>query len=298
MRRRVFSVLFAAAVLCLSGCAKPEGVDGNLTNGWPLPPQPKLPMPTAPACYDVSDQEPDTIGKWPAPVDCTRPHTVETVYLGQFSGTEASRTAPPPSGGAERRAAYEQCGREVKTYLGGDWRSGRLKLSLVLPSDLHWEAGARWFRCDLVEFKDYEDFGVAVSRTASVKNGLAGENALALGCVKVAANGDEIDRLDLVACASPHEGEFAGVYDHPEGEYPTDKAAREQADKNGCRQVIAAYAGVPYDGNLQYRTGVVTIAFSKAAWELGNRGVRCYLWAPKAVSGSLKGAGTGGLPIN
>jgi hypothetical protein len=197
-----------------------------------------------------------------------------------------------------RRAAYEQCQREAKTYLGGDWRSGRLKLSLVLPSDVHWEAGARWFRCDLVEFKDSENFSVAVSRTASLKNGLTGDSSLSLGCVNVAANGDEIERLDSVACASPHDGEFAGVYDHPDGGYQTDKAARLQADQNGCQQVIAAYAGVPYDGNLRYRTGLVTIAFSKAAWELGNRGVLCYLWAPKAVSGSLKGAGTGGLPIN
>jgi hypothetical protein len=62
--------------------------------------------------------------------------------------------------------------------------------------------------------------------------------------------------------------------------------------------VVASYAGIPNDSNFTYRTGQVATPFNKASWELGNRGVRCYIWLNKNVSNSLKGVGTGGLPIN
>ncbi len=296
MRKAVIGVVLLAMMLALSGCGKPAGVDGNLTNNWPLPPEPKIPVPTAPACYQLDVEDPTDVAKWPPPVDCTTAHTVETIFVGEFTDV-ADRTTPPPSGGPERRAAFEQCTSEASSYLGGDWRAGRLELYLVVPSDLHWGAGARWYRCDLLEYRDLEDFPV-VSRTASLKGGLADGSDLRLGCATVTASGDTVDKVMPATCTAAHNGEFAGVYDHPDGPYPTDQAARSKANLDGCRGVVAAFTGIPNDSNFQYRTGQVASPFSKAAWELGNRGVRCYVWTPKNVSASLKGVGTAGLPIN
>ena len=265
MRRRVIAVtVLVTAALALAGCAKPAGVDGNLVNGWALPAEPKIPVPTAPACYD---------------------------------GDAAQRTSPPPSGGPDRRTAFGLCSTQAKDYLGGDWRTGRMELFLVLPSELHWDAGARWYRCDIVEYRDLEDFAV-VDRNGSMKGGLLGASDLKLGCATVTASGDSIDKVLPIACSTAHNGEFTGVYDHPDGEYPTDATARSKANLDGCRAVVAAYTGVPNDKDFQYRAGQVASPFSKAAWEIGNRGVRCYVWTPKTFTTSLKGAGVGGLPIN
>jgi hypothetical protein len=63
--------------------------------------------------------------------------------------------------------------------------------------------------------------------------------------------------------------------------------------------VIASFAHIPNDDKFRYRVGQVTYGFGKADWDLGNRGVRCYVWMDnKAFTKSLRGVGTGGLPIN
>ena len=58
------------------------------------------------------------------------------------------------------------------------------------------------------------------------------------------------------------------------------------------------YTGVPDDGDLQYRTGVISLPGSEDVWALGDRGVRCYLWLEGAeLTTSLKGKGVKSLPI-
>ena len=302
MRRKALGAmaLATAVALALAGCAKPAGVDGNLTNGWAMLPEAKIAVPTAPACYTANDDDLTTITKWPEAVECTASHNVELIYVGQFTDADASNSSgAPASGSAGRRKAYEDCAAKAKAYLGDDWRAGRLELTLDVPIAQHWEAGARWYRCDVQEYKDLEDYQV-LTRTKSVKDGLAGgAGELRLGCLTVTETASkEIDKMLPVTCSTSHNGEFAGVWEAPDAAYPTDATARRNANLNGCRGVVAAYAGIPNDSNFTYRTGQVATPFNKAAWELGNRGVRCYIWLNKNVSNSLKGVGTNGLPIN
>ena len=74
-------------------------------------------------------------------------------------------------------------------------------------------------------------------------------------------------------CATAHNGEFAGVYDAPDGPWPTDAATAGTARLDGCRAVVASFAGIPNDTNFQYRTGQIVTPFTEADWEMGNRGV-------------------------
>lgn len=301
MRRNVIGVsllvMTFALTAGLTGCSRPVGVDGSLTNHWALPPEPKVPVPMDHVCYNQQTEDPSEVAKWNAPVPCTEAHTVETVRVGTFAGADAERTTPPLSAGPERRRAYEDCSAYAKTFLGDDWRVGRLDLFLVLPSELNWDAGARWYRCDLMEYGDLKDMPV-VTRTATLGGGLAAGSDLRLTCATVSGTGDSVDRVMPAPCGTPHNGEFAGVYDRPDGAYSADPTARSKSNLDGCRPVVAAFTGLANDGDLQYRTGQVASSFSKAAWELGNRGVRCYVWIPRTVSSSIKGAGPGGLPIN
>ena len=289
--------VLGAATLLLSACGNPSGTDGSLINNWKAMPDAAIPTPVAGACYSVTTDDPASVTKWPAPVECTAAHSVETVFVGRFTGDEANQASAPSSGSAGRRTAYETCATEAKTYLGDDWRNGRLDLSVVLPIALHWQGGARWFRCDVMEYKDLNDYDV-VQRTASLKGGLSGERAVGLGCLTVTVTSDNrVDKMIPIACTSAHNGEFAGVYDLPDGPYPSGDAARK-ARLDGCAPVIAAYAKVPNDSELTFRIGWISSPFSEVEWGLGNHGVRCYAHKATNLTKSIKGVGAAGLPAD
>lgn len=284
--------------LLLSACGNPAGTDGNLTNNWKAMPDAVIPTPVAGACYDVTTDNPTTVTKWPAPVECTATHTVETVYVGTFTGAEANESSAPSTGSAGRRSAYETCASEAKSFLGDDWRTGRLELSVVLPIALHWQGGARWFRCDLMEYKDLNDYAV-VPRTASLKGGLTGERPVGLSCITVTTTSDnKIDKMTPIACNATHNGEFAGVFDLPDTPYPTDRAAASKARLDGCAPVVAAFANVPNDADLSFRVGWISSPFTEIEWGLGNRGVRCYAHSADPLTKSIKGIGAAGLPAD
>jgi Septum formation len=282
------------AALLLSACGNPAGTDGNLTNNWKAMADAVIPTPKAGSCYNVETDDPASVTKWPVPVECTTTHTVETAYVGAFTGDDANQSSAPSNGSAGRRKAYEQCAAEAKTFLGDDWRAGRLELTVVLPIALHWQGGARWFRCDLMEYKDLNNYEV-VKRTASLKGGLSGDRPVGLSCMAITITSDnKVGDMNPVACTTAHNGEFAGVYDLPDGPFPTDPKVR----LDGCAPVVAAFANVPNDADLSYRTGWISSPFSEVDWGLGNRGVRCYAHKSTNMTKSIKGVGPAGLPAD
>jgi hypothetical protein len=291
-------VLGAAAALILAGCGgRPPGVDGNLTNNWPPMPEAKLPVPADHACYALTDPAPGAF-KLPPAVDCGAQHNMETIHVGTLTGGDATADAPPPDGSPPQQRAYADCAKVAKDFVGDDWRNGRIGLDLVMPTSGQWDAEARWYRCDLVEFKDLDSYDV-VSRGGSMKDALAGARPVALGCFKATTKGADIDTMTAVDCATGHNTEFAGVWEAPAGAYPADATQRQKIQLDGCRGVIASFTGIPNDDKLRYRVGQITYGFGKADWDVGNRGVRCYIWMDsKTFTKSLKGAGTAGLPIN
>ena len=303
MRRAVVvcGVLTAVAMLLAAcGTATPVGTDRDLVNNWPMLPTATLIPPTAPACYALPDGTASIdVATWPAVVACTDPHSVELISVGQFA--DPDRPVPPGAGSPELRAAFAKCSLDAVALVGGDWRTGRLALSVDVPYPALWDAGARWYRCDLQALADLDRF-TPVSRSASLAGVLAPGGELVPGCVTVTlpagGGAGEIDRLKPVAsCTVPHDAEFAGIFEPPDGPYPDDLNVRTELYLSGCRPQVAAYVGVPFDENFRSRTGLITMPFDKGAWELGNRAVRCYVWPPKPVGTSLKGAGTRALPI-
>lgn len=298
MRRWIAAIaLGGATALTFSGCGNPAGVDGDLTDDWVAVSEPKPFVPPAEVCHSGDYSDVAYLSSF-NPVDCATSHRLETVHVGEFTGGAASASAPPKKGSPEIRAAYAECDAKAKEFVGSDWRNGRLWLGIVLPSPQAWTGGSRWFRCDITEVNNVEDNGDTTSRTGSVKGALKTASPLSLGCYQVKlARDSSIDTMPGIQCTRDHNSEFAGVYSAPEGAYPS-KSTDWDKLHNECRKVIAKYAGVPNDGNLKYRTGVVSLPGNADEWEGGNRGVRCYLWlSERKVNRSLKGAGTTGLPI-
>jgi hypothetical protein len=299
MRRWLTAVTLAGATgLLLAGCGKPAGVDGSLVNDWAPLAAPTSFTPPSGVCQTDNFAATAHLSSF-NPVDCAASHRLETVHVGTFAGAAAHRTTPPPQGSAEMRSAFAECDTAATEYLGGEWRTGRLWLGVALPSATAWTGGSRWFRCDISEMSSVEDNGDVVSRTSTVKGTLSSPSPLNLGCygAQLSANGST-GSMPAADCRKAHNAEFVGVWKAPDISYPA-KAVDWTRFYSECRTLVAHYAGVPDDGNLQYRIGVVALPNGPDEWNAGNRGVRCYLWlSGRTLTRSIKGAGTSGLPIN
>ncbi|GAA2714571.1 septum formation family protein [Micromonospora olivasterospora] len=295
--RRALTAVFAAlvAVAPLAGCGAAAGIDGDLTDDWAVPPPAGPFVPAAGVCQVADFTDVVTLAAY-EPVECAVAHRVETVHVGVF---RAGRGGPPAADSAELRSAFADCDAQASGYVGDDWRAGRLRLAVALPSPVGWASGARWYRCDLVEVDTVEAGAKVVSRTGSLRDTLkAPASPLRLGCHRTAADaGRGPQALVPVACGTRHDAEFVGVWKAPDKPYP----ARD-ADwiplYAGCRSVLARYVGVPDDDDLRFRSGVVVRPPGAGRWRVGDRGVRCYLWlSDRTVTASLRGAGPAGLPV-
>ncbi|MEU7945187.1 septum formation family protein [Micromonospora taraxaci] len=295
MRRAMTTVIVAAgAALLLVGCAGSGGLDGDLTDDWAALPPPSAFTPSAGVCQAADFTEVVTLASY-EPVDCAGPHRLETVHVGAFP---VERASAPASGSAELRGAFAECDTRATGYVGDDWRAGRLRLSVALPSSPGWGAGSRWFRCDLTELTTTEAGATVVVRSGSLRDALKGPSGLRLGCqqTRVAA-GRSVQTLVPVECARQHDAEFVGVWRAPDVPYPT-RDSDWAPLYTECRSALSRYVGVPDDADLRFRSGVVVRPPGAGRWKVGDRGVRCYLWlSNRTVTASLKGAGPAGLPV-
>ncbi|GAB3856241.1 hypothetical protein GCM10029963_52240 [Micromonospora andamanensis] len=290
---RTLVTTFIVAAL-LSGCGSTGGLDGDLVDDWAALPPPGPFTPAAGVCHEADFAEVVPLGAY-APVDCAAPHRVETVHVGAFP---AARDEPPSTGSAELRTAFADCDNRANGYVGDNWRAGRLRLAVAVPSEPGWGAGSRWYRCDLMEVSTVEAGARVVLRTGSLRDALRTASPLRLSCQQTRTDGGGVvQTLVPVACTERHDAEFAGVWAAPDRPYPT-RSAQWAPFYAGCRSVLARFAGLPDDDDLVFRTDVVVRPPSAGRWRVGDRGIRCYLWlSDRRVTGTLKGAGPGELPV-
>ncbi|WP_232533890.1 septum formation family protein [Plantactinospora sp. KBS50] len=298
MRRLMVGVSALLAGLVLAGCGAPAGLDGDLLDDWKPMGEPEAFVPPAGVCYPDDFAETAYVSSF-TPVDCTSSHRFETVHVGTFTGAVADRAKPPAQGSADLRSAFNACDGKASDYVGAQWRSARLWLGVAIPSAPAWGSGARWYRCDLVEVSEISDEeGEPVTRTASLKGALTGDSPLLLRCfvVQLDAQGG-VFAVKPTDCKAKHNAEYVGVWSSPAASFPA-KDRDWLPFYGGCRAAVGRYVGVPVDGMLQYRTGVLTLPAPRPDWQAGNHGVRCYLWMRnRDLDRSLKDAGTAGLPI-
>ncbi|HEU0040775.1 MAG TPA: septum formation family protein, partial [Jiangellaceae bacterium] len=260
------------------GCARPGGVDGDLTNGWAAMVPATGFEPGTGTCHGANF---DPIGARATydEIDCNLPHRTETVYVGTYPSPAADADEPPADGSAGAKAAYQACDEKTTDYVGGQWRDARLWIGVTRPTSAAWSGGARWFRCEVLQLASVEDDGGLVERSTALRNALA-DNAseIRLGCYAVAVDRTgAIGGMPPAACNSKHNAEFVGVWTAKDLNYPKNDADWAKFH-DGCRGLIATYANVPNDKDLQYRTGVISLPGDDDVWALGDYGVRCYMW--------------------
>ncbi|OZV73877.1 hypothetical protein CA850_30700 [Micromonospora echinospora] len=286
--------LGGVAALALAGCGVPEGTDGDLVDDWAGLATPKIFQPAADTCHP-DETEVGYLSSY-GPVPCDQSHETETVHVGTLPAEHTNGATVPSAGSPARLAAYAECEKAANRTLGADWRSGRVTLYTILPSEYGWKGGARWFRCDVAEVNRLDGPEVK-RRTGTLKDALAGTAPLAHRCFNVKLANDKVDDMAEVSCTTRHDAEFVGIYKDTAGDHDELVKGSTRVHRR-CQAMVASYAKVPDDSNLKYRTGTIYYHPSAEEWKDGNRGVQCFLWlSDRSLTRSVKGGGTKVLPI-
>ncbi|WP_326554024.1 septum formation family protein [Micromonospora sp. NBC_01813] len=296
-RRAALATALTLAVAAVAGCAKlPEGVDGELVDGWAAFAEPVAFVPAVGTCHNRETTE-GAMADY-IPVDCAQMHLVEIVHVGAFAGEHAEGDTAPEAGSAARIAARTECDQRVAEFIGGPWQAGTLRLVVVTPSQQAWDGGARWLRCDLGETSGANGSNI-VTRSVTLKGVLTDDDSsVPLRCFDSADVADDDEPLiERVDCGSPHQSEYAGTYLEDKLSYR--EVELNSSDVHGrCKTVVASYAKVPDDDDLQYRVGTIYSYPTKSDWADGDRTIRCFAWrADPLLTRSVRGGGNSALPI-
>jgi hypothetical protein len=251
--RFVLGLLGLAALAGLTGC-------GGDSAASTAPPEKGGCRLLAPRDLD----RPDDVS---TPVPCTRRHTAETFLVGAFPAALARAAYDSP-----RLDAYVhgRCAPRFRRYVGADESLAmRTLLTWVWfrPPRDSWEAGAGWFRCDVVG--GGVDGAALASLPPTVRHLLLGKPSDAW---MVCARGRSVDAGTRVPCSARHDWRAVTTIKvgEPGDAFPGDREVALRTERF-CADSVAAWLEYPVDYDFGYTW------FHAPEWKVGNR--RSVCWA-------------------
>lgn len=263
----------AAAVL-LSACT-----------ATPTPPPGDAPSPSAPApsssgttiaapdpgptprvgeCHDLSFRQALAVVGRTSSVACRTRHTAQTYFVGRLDLETRSGFTRRVDSRASQRQMRTACTTRLPRHLGRTPRALRLSMVRAVwftPSPARAEAGADWFRCDLV--------AVASPRTLlRLPRRTKGWEAAPAMCATAAPGTKGFRR---VTCAAQHSWRAVSTVDIPGRRLPGPAAIADRMD-GACRDVAAAIADDPLDFSWAQESP------TREQWHAGQRYGIC--WVP------------------
>ena len=224
-------------------------------------------MPALGACRVLAPDDVAAQANASPVVDCAEDHTAETYAVGslpeRFADVEYEDRA---LGGY----AYKTCSAAFMKFLGAD---ESLVMRTVLswawfrPSEAAWDAGARWYRCDVIGGGEQSESYVALPQTAEgVLLGRPDDTWL------VCVNGESVDASAKIPCSQAHSWRAVTTIKlgESEDEYPGDRLV-EVRTRDFCSDSVGAWLNYPVTYDFGYTW------FHEAEWDAGNR--RSVCWA-------------------
>ena len=224
-------------------------------------------MPSPGVCRVLSPDDVARPSDASDPVDCAEPHTAETYAVGSLPDRFDHAAWDSDDLGAY---AYRTCATKFMKFLGAD---ESLVMRTVLnwawfrPSQESWDAGSRWYRCDVVG--GGEQSASYVDLPATTKGLLLGRpDDQWLVC----AAGQSVDDATKIPCADQHDWRAVTTIKvgEDEDDYPGDRLV-EVRTRDFCSDSVGAWLNYPVTYDFGYTW------FHKAEWEAGNR--RSVCWA-------------------
>lgn len=202
------------------------------------------------------------------PVTCTEPHNAETYASGALPEQFAETSYGDQGLGAW---AYQACGTALQEHLGiNESTLMRTVLTWVWfrPSEEAWDAGARWYRCDVLAggagSRRYLDLPTTTKDLLS--GGTPDDHWM------TCARGSDPDTGAKVPCSKPHEWRAVTTIKlgEPADAYPGDESVKSTSS-DYCASSVQGWLGYPEDYQYAYTW------FGDKEWQAGNR--RSVCWA-------------------
>jgi hypothetical protein len=266
----VLATLLAAALV---GCSSEDSGTEDAPRAGASPSS----APPAPAPPRKGDCHELSLGEATDPVDpgetvpCAEPHTAVTYEVGRISSLADGHLLAVDSPTVRARIA-EACPRALPGYLGGDEttrRLSRLEAIWFGPTLEQADAGADWFRCDVVALRREGSLLELPRRTKGV---LDAPDALdRFGTCGTAA--PDAGKFERVICSEKHAWRAVDVVDLPRDARHLSKSVTATADQT-CQDIASerAQGALSYTWSFEWPT--------KAQWQTGQR--YGYCWVPEA----------------
>jgi hypothetical protein len=256
------AALATVLTLALSGCSATSQGEERSERQEAIEP-PKLGACRMLTPEDIGQPADDTEA-----VACTEHHTAQTFAVGTFP-QEVARGAEVTDD-ALGKYIYETCTKQFQRFLGGDESTvmrSLLTWAWFRPSEDEWDAGARWYRCDVVSGNEASPQLRLLPVTA--KGMLSGRpNDAWMTC----AVGETVTGSEKVSCNRPHNWRAVTTIKvgEPKDDYPGDRVV-EARTRDYCSDSVGAWMNYPVDYEFGYTY------FREAEWSAGNR--RSICWA-------------------
>jgi hypothetical protein len=230
-----------------------------------------VPHPTEGDCHDLTAAESRRPHDSEPPIQCRKPHSTQTYYVGTFSLSIIGDRSPSTADIAE--FVTPRCDRRFVRWVGGDRKSRILTRAhpvWFVPSDRDIRLGARWFRCDLV-VSATDDRLTALPRNS--ENLLASASALdEYG--QCSRGSPERSRSDAVVCSKRHSWQaFTAIRVRPgrSDGYPSRERLRDARDR--CRNQARSELDFPLEWKYGWQPP------TRDQWAGGLRWGLC--WVPR-----------------
>lgn len=265
--RLLGAVVTTIMLVAVAGCSSDEEPAAAPSVRDTAAPPPAAPP--ADACYALPFNAVLRPTNDAEPVPCTGRHTTRTLYVGRIDPVVDGHLLAIDSDRVQKQVA-DTCRARTARHLGGsaeDQRLARLQGAWFSPTLSQGEAGALWFRCDLVLLAGPDSLAPLPLRTAGL---LATDNALdRFGTCGSTSPANP--RFKRVTCSRPHTWRARATIDLAPGARYLGKAAGKAADAR-CRDIDARIAA----DNLRLRWSFEWP--TKDQWDHGQR--YGYCWTP------------------
>jgi hypothetical protein len=272
--RTLRSLAAAGAVLvALTACTAPppKPVSETTPSASPTPtettpPPDPGPRPRVGECHRLSFGQAVAVVGRTEPVTCRRPHTAQTYFVGRLDlETKAGHVRRVDSRAAQRQAR-STCAARLPRHLGRTPRELRLTMAQSVwftPSPKRAEAGADWFRCDVVAV-------AGPRRLLPLPRSTKGwGDAPVVAMCATAAPGTPAFRR--VGCGAEHAWLAVSTVDIPGRKLPTRQAVADRMD-GPCGDVARSRAADPLDFTWSQESP------TREQWDAGQRYGIC--WVP------------------
>lgn len=266
---RAAAVLLAA--LLLAGCTGDDEPPAPAAAPESSPSS-AVPPPAEPAdraCYALEHGDALSATSDAAPVDCSTSHTTMTFHVGEIDAVVDGHLLAVDSEHVQAQVA-SRCPALLPAFVGGtieDRRLSMLRSVWFTPSLEDSDAGADWFRCDVVALAGEGELAPLTGRLADVLSRPSGRNTY--GMCGTAEPGSP--RFDRVICSRKHTWRAIAVVPLRGSGYPGEARVRS-AGQQRCEDAGAAAA----DDALDYRWGYEWPTADQ--WDAGQTYGIC--WAP------------------